>query len=250
MNEIWKTIKDFENYEISSMGRIKNRQRGKLLNPSFQQRKNNGKYGIVGLRSKGRTHTKCVHQLVAEAFLPPEDTRTHKLVHKNGDCADNRVENLEWVKMKYSKEEREKKPEHNYEDLSGQRFNLLVAKVYEKSWRNKWQWKCECDCGNIVWVDAYNLKHGRKSCGCYVHSKEHRQVIIDAKRKKGSQRDTLCWFCKHATNKYGKCPWSGLDANNEPKYQPVEGWDAVKVEMRGIPEGSYLVKSCPLYEEG
>lgn len=255
-NEIWKPIQGFDNYEVSSMGRVKNVRRGWLLNPFFMKNRNKGKYGVVGLRANKKTHMKCVHQLVADAFLPPEDARLYKIAHKNGDFTDNRAENLEWIKMKHSREEREKrkleqKRDHkNYEDLSGQRFNRLVALTYEKSWRNKWQWKCECECGNIVWVDAYNLKHGRQSCGCYIHSNEHKQAIKNAKRKKGSQRDTLCWNCEHATNKSNVCSWCGLDKDGNIKWQPVEGWEAEKVSMRGIDEGSYLVISCPLFKRG
>jgi len=49
-------------------------------------------------------------------------------------------------------------------DKSGQRFGkLLVLNEYKNG-----QWKCECDCGESIWVRGSNLKEsgGTRSCGC------------------------------------------------------------------------------------
>jgi transposase len=49
-------------------------------------------------------------------------------------------------------------------DKSGQRFGqLLVLNEYKNG-----QWKCECDCGETIWVRGSNLKEsgGTRSCGC------------------------------------------------------------------------------------
>ena len=60
--------------------------------------------------------------------------------------------------------------------------------------------------------------------------------------------ETLCWSCKHATNKYGRCSWSrwGL---------PVPGWKAIVTKLKALKgKGnleirSYIVRECPLYEK-
>lgn len=55
------------------------------------------------------------------------------------------------------------------EDLTGQRFGRLVAQelIIGQDW-NAHRWKCVCDCGNIAFVRASNLKKGvTTSCGCY-----------------------------------------------------------------------------------
>lgn len=61
-----------------------------------------------------------------------------------------------------------------YENLVGKKFGrLLVIKYTNKRSKNIGViWKCKCDCGNITFVIANNLKSGNtKSCGClkYKH---------------------------------------------------------------------------------
>lgn len=62
-----------------------------------------------------------------------------------------------------------------------------------------------------------------------------------------SSKDTICWVCKNAT---GNCSWSR-------SLKPVEGWKAKKTKIlirRVIGkveyEDSYIVKTCPQYQEG
>lgn len=50
------------------------------------------------------------------------------------------------------------------EDLTGQRFGKLTVISFDTS---SHKWICQCDCGNIIKVMAFNLKsHGTQSCGC------------------------------------------------------------------------------------
>lgn len=53
-------------------------------------------------------------------------------------------------------------------DLTGRRFGKLVAisSIYDRE-KKLTLWKCQCDCGNICFVRANSLVHGRtNSCGC------------------------------------------------------------------------------------
>lgn len=53
-------------------------------------------------------------------------------------------------------------------DLTGQKFNrLTVLELGKRNSCGQIQWKCKCECGNIVFVTTTYLKTGHtKSCGC------------------------------------------------------------------------------------
>lgn len=53
-------------------------------------------YMIVGLRVNGRSRSRSVHRMVAEALLP-NPNKLSDVDHINGNRADNRLENLRWV---------------------------------------------------------------------------------------------------------------------------------------------------------
>lgn len=54
-------------------------------------------------------------------------------------------------------------------DLTGQKFNrLTVLGLGKRNSSGQVQWKCKCECGNIVLATTTYLKTGHtKSCGCY-----------------------------------------------------------------------------------
>lgn len=52
-------------------------------------------------------------------------------------------------------------------DLTGKRFGRLLVLNEEKKNRDGRQWKCQCDCGNVIITSASGLNLGFvKSCGC------------------------------------------------------------------------------------
>lgn len=53
-------------------------------------------------------------------------------------------------------------------NLTGQKFGRLSVLSYAgQRGRRRTMWKCQCDCGNVVEVEATHLRAGHtKSCGC------------------------------------------------------------------------------------
>lgn len=108
--EIWKTIKNFERYEVSNLGNVRSKDieyvakdnkkyyyKGKTLKLTETRAHNkpNGYY-VVNLRVQGKANIRCVHRLVAEAFIPnPENKPT--VNHKDGNKQNNNIDNLEWA---------------------------------------------------------------------------------------------------------------------------------------------------------
>lgn len=91
---MWKTIDEYEKYEISRDGHVRNKRTGQIL----KNRPDKDGYSRVDLYSTDKKgHTKKVHRLVMETFLGLDpDPWRDQVNHINGDKSDNRFENLEW----------------------------------------------------------------------------------------------------------------------------------------------------------
>ena len=67
ITEQWKLIQYHENYEVSTLGRVRNTQTGKIMRPSFIK----GGYPNITLRKHKLSYYYHIHRLVAETFLLP-----------------------------------------------------------------------------------------------------------------------------------------------------------------------------------
>lgn len=96
--EVWRSHSNFPLYEVSDRGRVRNLKAGRKYPAGHihvGQLDKNG-YHVVLLRIDGKRKLAKVHRLVVTAFL--EEIPVEKQVnHKNGQKADNRLENLEVV---------------------------------------------------------------------------------------------------------------------------------------------------------
>lgn len=90
MAEIWKVIEGFEDYQISSWGRVMGKHK------IMKQHPNEKGYLMVGLRKNNREYKKRVHRLVAQNFIPNPDNLP-QVNHKDGNPRNNSITNLEWT---------------------------------------------------------------------------------------------------------------------------------------------------------
>ena len=88
----WRTIENYERYEISENGDVRNKNTGYVM----KKRLTFDGYVKATLTESGKSKDFRVHRLVAEAFIPnPEGKET--VNHKDGNKENNHVDNLEWA---------------------------------------------------------------------------------------------------------------------------------------------------------
>jgi len=120
MNEIWKPLKNWEDYyEVSNTGKIRSKERiiqdknfSKNGNKFVRKRtfKSKELLGVevndkghlsVGLYKNGRGSSQLIHRLIAEAFIP--NPNNYPLVdHIDGNCKNNKLENLRWANWEHN----------------------------------------------------------------------------------------------------------------------------------------------------
>lgn len=109
--EVWKPITGFENYEVSSEGRVrslgrwenygqksKRFRRGRILKLVNRVK---GVYKAVNIYNETGNKLVAVHRLVAEAFIPNPDNLPC-INHKDENPSNNCVDNLEWCTYEYN----------------------------------------------------------------------------------------------------------------------------------------------------
>ena len=88
--EEWLPIKHFDNYKISSLGRVCNINTGRMLKLTTK-----GGYMFTGLSANSEGKTFPIHRLVALAFIENPENKP-QVNHKDKNRSNNNVSNLEW----------------------------------------------------------------------------------------------------------------------------------------------------------
>ena len=114
--EIWKTIKEFEEYQVSNLGRIKSFKCGKerILKPNIQNQ-----YYAVNLFKNKKLNNFNIHKLVAINFLNHTPCGMKLVInHINFNKLDNRVCNLEIVTHRENSNQKHLKSSSQYTGVS------------------------------------------------------------------------------------------------------------------------------------
>jgi len=90
--ELWLTCEDIPKYEISNIGRVRNKRTKKLSCIRKEE------LGYLSFRyiSEGKARNYKVHRLVAKAFIDNPENKP-EVNHKDGCKDNNAAYNLEWV---------------------------------------------------------------------------------------------------------------------------------------------------------
>lgn len=148
MEEIFKKINGFEDYFVSNLGRVKNKE-NIVLKPRLRKF-----YLAVNLYKNGIIKTKNIHRLVAENFI--ENNENYTCVnHKDENKINNTLENLEWCTFKENS---------NY----GNCKNKISEKVrkefayYETNPVRRGNFKSKCKKENICFENFNEVFSGEK----------------------------------------------------------------------------------------
>ena len=114
MNEEWRIIEEYPDYEVSNLGNVRSidkdiidswgrkyHKQGQLLKIAIQLSKGNYLQAMVSIYQNKKLHRLIVARLVAKAFIPNPDNLP-QVNHKNENSLDNRAENLEWCTCQYN----------------------------------------------------------------------------------------------------------------------------------------------------
>ena len=110
-------VEGFDDYFVSRDGRVwSTKGKGRWLKPAPNTRG----YLAVVLCRDGKTFTKMIHRLVAEAFVPNDDPE-HKdtIDHIDNDKTNNRADNLQWLSRGDNARKGNQKPLMLFDTLSG-----------------------------------------------------------------------------------------------------------------------------------
>jgi hypothetical protein len=96
MEEIWKDISSFSNYQVSNLGNVKNSKTGRILKQSMSKSGTVVKGMIVVLQQNNIIKTSKVRILVADAFIPNPDNLPY-VVHIDNNFENSKLDNLKRI---------------------------------------------------------------------------------------------------------------------------------------------------------
>ena len=126
INEIWRSISGYINYQVSNIGRVRNIVTGKILNNNLDIHG----YYHVALYNDGIVKNCIVHQLVAEEFIIKPDVNFPLFVdHIDRNRINNQISNLRFVSISQSSMNRSKRLN------TSSRFKGVYYDKHNNKWR-------------------------------------------------------------------------------------------------------------------
>ena len=127
MNEEFRNIEDFDNYEISNLGNVRNKKTNKILKQSICDG-----YYKINLSKNGTIKNKKIHKLVANAFIENPENKSC-VDHIDNNRLNNNISNLRYATNKENQQNSK---------LSSKNTSGIKGVTYEN---NKWRARINID---------------------------------------------------------------------------------------------------------
>ena len=141
--EAWMLIDGYDNYEVSSFGRVRNNRSSRILKSLFHC----DGYARINLYKNSQRKTHTIHRLVAETFCANPEGK------KQVDHIDNHPENNHYSNLRWTT---------SSENLRNRQLTSRNTSGYRGIWTDNKTGK---------WVAEYRLNNKKKHLGSF-HSKE------------------------------------------------------------------------------
>ncbi len=156
--EQWRLINDYDNYEVSSHGRARNNNTGRILKPGI----NGSGYHFVSLHKDGKAKSHKIHRLVCFAFC--ENPHDYTVVdHLDRNRTNNMFNNLRWCTIS----------ENNRNATISIRNTSGMKGVYKdgNSWRAQWS-DNDKRCSKVFSIKTHGEEHAKALAIAFRSAKE------------------------------------------------------------------------------
>ena len=223
--EVWKTINNFSNYEVSSYGNLRNKTTTYILKPSIKSG-----YLCVSLRNDdGVSKSMKMHRLVALCFIPnPFSKKT--VNHKDHNKLNNNIANLEWATAT-EQNKHKRKPKREIQELVSSRAVWRINKntnekiEYYKTIRSAAQWVFD---NNLTKVKEFNNGNNIKT-----------KISAVAQGRRPTTFGYKWEYCNECESKYEDEEWKAIPANiiNGTEGYKISNYGRVQNHKGRITEG-------------
>lgn len=93
IEEIYKIIEEFPNYEVSNLGNVRNKKTGRIL----KHTKTKHGYYTVQLYKNGQGRSQLIHRIVMTTFNPIDGMENLHVDHIDFNPGNNCLDNLRWL---------------------------------------------------------------------------------------------------------------------------------------------------------
>ena len=158
IEEVWKQIEEFPDYQVSTFGRIKSTKNGKEAYKNKQINTNN--YYIVGLYHNRKEKTCRIHRLMAKAFIPnPDNLPT--VDHIDMNRQNNTISNLRWATT-YTQVMNRSNTRHDLVETDPVKRKKEREKLDRQKAKDNKDWYCKT-CDKAFLSKDHLIRHETKS---------------------------------------------------------------------------------------